>query len=88
MKINKKDPSCNLFSWIIIFTSNENLAVRIRVINEKGLVYAGVAQSVAQLICNQSVAGSSPVAGSNGENSFREQTYELPFLTLPQIKKE
>ena len=37
MKINKKDPSCNLFSWIIIFISNENLAVRVRIINEKGL---------------------------------------------------
>ncbi len=28
--------------------------------------YAGVAQLVEQLICNQQVAGSSPIASSNG----------------------
>ena len=29
--------------------------------------YAGVAQLVEQLICNQQVAGSSPITSSNGE---------------------
>ena len=47
---------------------------------------AGVAQSVEQLICNQQVAGSSPIASSNKTSEImegfpsgqREQTVNLP----------
>ena len=46
-------------------------------------IYAGIAQLVEQLTCNEQVGGSNPSTGSNGENSFWEPTYELPFLTLP-----
>ena len=49
--------------------------------------FAGVAQSVEQLICNQQVAGSSPIASSRFDLKYmlegfpsgqREQTVNLP----------
>jgi hypothetical protein len=49
--------------------------------------FAGVAQSVEQLICNQQVAGSSPIASSSLSINYilegfpsgqREQTVNLP----------
>ena len=49
--------------------------------------FAGVAQSVEQLICNQQVAGSSPIASSSSDINYRlegfpsgqrEQTVNLP----------
>ena len=45
-------------------------------------VYAGVAQSVEQLICNQPVGGSSPFASSRGRfpSGQREQTVNLSAM--------
>ncbi|MEY2559203.1 MAG: hypothetical protein QOE34_2628 [Verrucomicrobiota bacterium] len=43
-------------------------------LNQNGrfsLVNAGIAQLVEQLICNQQVIGSSPIAGFSLENCFR-----------------
>ncbi len=44
--------------------------------------FAGVAQLVEQLICNQQVAGSSPIASSSTVEGFlsgqKEQTVNLP----------
>jgi hypothetical protein len=42
--------------------------------------FAGVAQLVEQLICNQPVAGSSPIASSMNLKAFLET--EKPFLLL------
>ena len=41
-------------------------------------LFAGVAQSVEQLICNQPVAGSSPIASSSGVFIFHLPALELP----------
>jgi hypothetical protein len=54
---------------------------------------AGIAQLVEQLICNQQVAGSSPVASSSAteiEESWlsgqKQQTVNLPGLALRRFK--
>ena len=40
-----------------------------------GLIFAGVAQLVEQLICNQQVAGSSPIA-----SSIKKAEYQIPLF--------
>ena len=52
-----------------------------------GRIYAGIAQLVVQLICNQQVGGSSPSTSSNGKK-LREQTQVSLFETLNFLEKK
>ena len=47
--------------------------------------FAGVAQLVEHLTCNQGVASSIPAAGTNLKNRFKRSGFFLPVLLSPCI---
>ena len=51
------------------FSVNIDFASEVEIKPTAGTDYAGVAQLAEQLICNQQVAGSSPIAGSRIKSS-------------------
>ena len=50
----------------------------------KSVFVAGIAQLVEQLICNQQVIGSSPIAGSLSQKDLEK---DPPVLVVSQPKK-
>ena len=50
-------------------------------------LFAGVAQLVEQLICNQQVAGSNPIASSTGQRCSKQEGRALTRVGSEAVKR-